>query len=76
MLPGCDAVNEHVPELTNASVVPVTVQTSVVVDDQETASPEDAVAAEPEILLVVGVQKRLAKFVGVIVWLACEMTKL
>jgi hypothetical protein len=75
VLPSCDAVNEHVPELTKASVVPVTVQTSVVVDDQETVSPEDAVAAL-EIPLVVGVQLRPAKFVAVIVWLACEMTKL
>jgi hypothetical protein len=73
--PGCDAVKEHVPELTKASVVPVTVQTSVVVDDQETVSPEDAVAAL-EIPLVVGVQLRFAKFDAVIVWLAREISKL
>ena len=75
MSPGCDAVKVHVPELTKASVVPVTVQTSVVVDDQETVSPEDAVAAL-EIPLVVGVQLRFAKFVAVIVWLAREISKL
>ena len=76
MSPGCDAVKEHVPELTKASVVPVTVQTSVVVDDQETVSPEDAVAVELEILAVVGVQLRFAKFDAVMVWLACEISKL
>jgi hypothetical protein len=57
-------------------VVPDTVQTPVVVDDQETVSPEVAVAVELEILAVVGVQLRFAKSDAVIVWLACEMTKL
>ena len=59
-------MSEHVPELTKASVIPVTVHTDVVVDDQLTVSDDDAVA-EPFSDAVADVHERLAKFAAVMV---------
>ena len=66
MFPACDAVSEHVPELTKARVVPVTVHTDVVVDDQLTVSDDDAVA-EPFSDAVTDVHERFAKLDAVMV---------
>lgn len=44
LLPACDAVMVHVPAETSVSVVPLTVQTGVVVDANCTLRPDVAVA--------------------------------
>jgi hypothetical protein len=43
-LPGCEAVIEQVPAMRNIAVVPLTVQTLVVVEVKLTGNPEVAVA--------------------------------
>ena len=59
-------MSEHVPELTKARVVPVTVHTDAVVDDHVTVSDDDAVA---ELLsdAVTDVHERFAKLDAVMV---------
>ena len=66
MFPACDTVSEHAPELTKASVIPVTVHTDVVVEDHVTVRDDDAVA-EPFSDAVADVHERFAKFAAVMV---------
>jgi len=72
-LPACEARIVHVPVVTSVTVLPLMVQTEVVSDEKETASPEEAVAVNAN----GGVPNGLFAIApNVIVWLACVTAKL